>query len=207
MKPPRLIVLLSGGGRTLVNLAECISRGELNAEIALVISSRSTAKGIERARELGLCVETFRPRDFPSRQAFEEAQQARILEESPDLLLLAGYLLHFPVPTGFTGRVLNIHPALLPAHGGKGMYGDNVHAAVLEAGDKISGCTVHVVDEIYDNGPPVLQMEVPVLEGDTVDSLAARVFEAECRAYPEAVRRHADSLGMDAGRPRGPAKN
>jgi folate-dependent phosphoribosylglycinamide formyltransferase PurN len=87
------------------------------------------------------------------------------------------------------------------------MYGDNVHAAVLEAGDKVSGCTVHVVDEIYDNGPPVLQLEVPVLGGDTVDSLAARVFEAECRAYPEAIRRHAVSLGLDAGSPHGQAQS
>jgi phosphoribosylglycinamide formyltransferase-1 len=199
MKPPRIVVLLSGGGRTLVNLMECIRRGELSAEIPLVISSRAGAKGIERARALGLQVEVLRPRDFESREAFVAAQSARIAREAPDLILMAGYLLHFPVPEGFAGRVLNIHPSLLPRYGGKGMYGDHVHAAVLAAHEKTSGCTVHVVDDVYDNGPVVLQAEVPVLPDDTVDSLAARVFEAECETYPEAIRRHAVTLGLDAG--------
>lgn len=198
MKPPRMVVLLSGGGRTLVNLMECMARGELSAEIPLVISSRASAKGIERARAWGLHVEVLRPRDFVDRLAFVAAQSERIARESPDLILMAGYLLHFPVPEGFAGRVLNIHPSLLPRHGGKGMYGDHVHAAVLAAGDTRSGCTVHVVDDVYDNGPMVLQTEVPVLPDDTVDSLAARVFEAECRTYPEAIRRHAASLGLGA---------
>ena len=199
MRAPRLVVLLSGGGRTLVNLVECIRRGELRAEIPLVIASKKHVKGVARARDLGLEVEVFRPQDFPDRAAFAAAQSARILEARPDLVLLAGYLLHFPVPAGLAGRVLNIHPSLLPRHGGKGMYGDHVHAAVLAAGDAETGCTVHLVDDVYDNGPPVMQTRVPVRAGDTVDALAARVFEAECRTYPEAVRRVAADLGLDAG--------
>jgi phosphoribosylglycinamide formyltransferase-1 len=205
MKPPRLVVLLSGGGRTLVNLVECIERSELSGEIPLVISSRASAKGIERARALGLNVEVLRVRDFASREEFVAAQSERIIREAPDLVIMAGYLVHFPVPEGYAGRVLNIHPSLLPLYGGKGMFGDHVHAAVLAAGDEFTGCTVHVVDNIYDNGPMVLSERVPVLPDDTVDSLAARVFEAECRAYPEAIRRHAASLGLDAGTPGGRA--
>jgi len=190
----RLVVLLSGGGRTMVNLAEAIAAGELDAEIALVLSSRKDAKGIERARELGYPVEVFRPRDHASREAFVAAQAARIRAAEPDLVIMAGYLLHFPVPEGFEGRMLNIHPSLLPAYGGQGMYGERVHAAVLAAGERESGCTVHVVDDVYDHGPVVLQARVPVEPGDTVDSLAARVFEAECRTYPAAIRQHAESL-------------
>ncbi len=201
MKVPKIVVLLSGGGRTLLNLARCVDEGSLKAEFPLVISSRSTAAGNERARKLGLTVEVLRPRDFASREEFVATQTERILRAEPDLILMAGYLLHFPVPQGFEGRVLNIHPSLLPNYGGKGMYGDRVHAAVLEAGESVSGCTVHVVDDLYDNGPVLLQAEVPVLPDDTVDSLATRVFEVECVTYPEALRRHAASCGLDAGKP------
>lgn len=191
---PRAVVLLSGGGRTLVNLARCIAAGELDLEIALVISSLQGAGGVARARELGLPVEVLRPRDFADRQAFVAAQTAVIERLRPDLVLMAGYLVHFPVPPSLVGRVLNIHPSLLPRHGGQGMYGEHVHAAVLAAGERETGCSVHVVDDVYDHGPLVMQTRVPVLAGDTVSSLAARVFEAECHTYPEAIRRHLAQL-------------
>lgn len=196
MKALRLVVLLSGGGRTLLNLIEAIRAGRLDAEVALVISSRGDAAGVPRARAAGLAVEVLRPRDFAEAGAFVAAQSRRILAEGPDLVVMAGYLVHWPPPPELEGRVLNIHPALLPRHGGRGMYGDRVHAAVLAAGERESGCTVHVVDEHYDHGPVVAQARVPVLPDDDVQRLAARVFEAECATYPEAIAAHARRLGL-----------
>ncbi len=187
MTPLRLVVLLSGGGRTLLNLLASIREGRLAAEIPLVLSSRRDVAGVERARAAGLHVEVLRPRDHADERAFASAQAARIEAERPDLVIMAGYLVRWPVPPALAGRVLNIHPALLPRHGGPGMYGEHVHAAVLAAGDRESGCSVHVVDDEYDHGPVIAQRRVPVLPGDTVETLAARVFEAECATYPEAI--------------------
>jgi phosphoribosylglycinamide formyltransferase-1 len=181
------VVLLSGGGRTLLNLLAAIEQGRLSAEIALVISSRRDAQGIQRARAAGLPVDVLRPRDFPDVAAFAAEQSRRILAQRPDLVIMAGYLVHYPVPAALQGRILNIHPSLLPRHGGQGLYGERVHAAVLAAGDRESGCTVHVVDDEYDHGPIVAQRRVPVRPGDSVQSLAARVFEAECAVYPQAI--------------------
>ena len=195
----RLVVLLSGGGRTLLNLADAIDDGRLDAEVPLVISSRRTAKGVPRARDRGLVVDVLRPRDFADKAAFVAAQTARILAARPDLVVMAGYLVHYPVPAELAGRMLNIHPSLLPRHGGQGMYGDHVHAAVLAAGDPTSGCTVHVVDDQYDHGPVVAQAEVPVLPDDTVDTLAARVFEAECALYPRVLQEWSGAGGRIAG--------
>lgn len=196
MRPLRLVVLLSGGGRTMLNLLEAIQAGRLAAEITLVLSSRRDAAGVPRARAAGVPVEILRPRDFPDAASFVAAQSARVLRERPDLVIMAGYLVHWPPPAELRGRVLNIHPALLPRHGGKGLYGEHVHAAVLAAGDRESGCTVHVVDDEYDHGPVLVQARVPVRPGDSVESLAARVFEAECATYPEAIAAYAEMLGL-----------
>jgi len=196
VRPLRLVALISGGGRTLLNLLEAVRAGRLQAEVTLVISSRHDAAGIGRARTAGLPVEVLRPRDFPDKAAFTAAQSRRILAERPDLVVMAGYLVHWPPPPGLQGRVLNIHPALLPRHGGRGLYGEHVHAAVLAAGDRESGCTVHLVDEEYDHGPVLAQARVPVLPGDTTGSLAARVFVAECATYPEAIAALARRLGL-----------
>jgi phosphoribosylglycinamide formyltransferase 1 len=190
MARARLVVLLSGGGRTLLNLLAAIEQGRLAAEIPLVISSRRDALGLERARAAGLATEVLRPRDFPDIAAFAAAQTRRILDERPDRVVMAGYLVHYPVPAALQGRILNIHPSLLPRHGGQGLYGERVHAAVLAAGERETGCTVHVVDDEYDHGPIVAQRRVPVLPGDSVEALAARVFEAECELYPLAIARH-----------------
>jgi formyltetrahydrofolate-dependent phosphoribosylglycinamide formyltransferase len=200
--PLRLVVLLSGGGRTLLNLVEAIRAGTLRAEIPLVISSRRDVAGVERARRAGLAVEILRPRDFPDRPAFDAALAARLAAVRPDLVVLAGYLLHVAVPAELEGRVLNIHPSLLPRHGGPGMFGEHVHAAVLASGERESGCTVHVVDEHYDHGPVIAQARVPVLPGDSPETLGARVFAAECATYPAAIAAHAASLpprGVIAG--------
>ncbi len=196
MRPLRLVVLLSGGGRTLLNLLQAVREGRLPAAVTLVIASRPDVAGVQRAREAGLPVEVLRPRDFASPAAFAAAQSQRILRERPDLVIMAGYLVHWPPPPGLAGRVLNIHPALLPRHGGKGLYGERVHAAVLAAGDRESGCSVHVVDELYDHGPVIAQRRVPVRPDDTPASLAERVFAVECATFPEAIADYARRLGL-----------
>ncbi|MGQ0551885.1 MAG: phosphoribosylglycinamide formyltransferase [Planctomycetota bacterium] len=193
-RPLRLVVLISGGGRTLLNLQHEILAGRLPAEIALVIATRPDLPGVSRARAAGLPVAIFRPAEFPSAPAFEAALQRRLLGEQPDLVILAGYLRKLAIPAALVGRVLNIHPSLLPKHGGRGLYGEHVHAAVLAAGDRESGCTVHVVDEEYDHGPVVAQTRVPVLADDTVATLAARVFAAECTTYPRAIADYGQRL-------------
>ena len=186
--PVRLAVLISGGGTTLQNFIDRITDGRMKAEIALVISSNPTAGGIERARRAGVPVELIRREDHPSVASFSDAIFGRCRAVSADLVTLAGFLKLLKIPPDFVGRVMNIHPALLPAFGGKGMYGHRVHEAVLKAGVQVSGCTVHWVDNQYDHGPIILQRTVPMLDGDTPETLAARVFEQEGEAYPEAIR-------------------
>ncbi len=190
----RIAVLLSGSGRTLTNFLERIEAGELPVEIACVVSSRGDVKGVDIAREAGLPVEVFRRKDHPDVVAHNAAQNAWIMSHAPDMILLAGYLCFYHRPAGFDGPILNIHPALLPAHGGKGMYGDRVHAAVLAAGDPETGCTVHHVTDVYDAGAVIDQARVPVLPDDDVHALAARVFSAECELYPRVVADIARSI-------------
>ncbi|MGQ0614628.1 MAG: phosphoribosylglycinamide formyltransferase [Planctomycetaceae bacterium] len=182
--PLRLVCLVSGGGRTVVNLVERIADGSLPASIVRVIASRPDCAAVPRLRALGLSVIVVAPPEGG-------ALWAAIEDASPELVCLCGFLHKIPMPAAWRGGVLNIHPSLLPAFGGKGMYGRRVHAAVLASGAKVSGCTVHVVEEEYDRGPIVVQTQVGVQEGDTPETLAARVFQAECEAYPEAIRRYA----------------
>jgi phosphoribosylglycinamide formyltransferase-1 len=181
----RLVVLISGSGKTLQNLINYSRDGRLAAQVVGVISSREHVLGVQKAEAAGLpvCIVKHHPAENFSDRVFETLRTF-----APDLVCLAGWLHLLRIPTDFTHRVLNIHPALLPAFGGKGMYGRHVHQAVLESGAKVSGCTVHFADNTYDTGPIILQKVVPVLDDDTPDSLAARVFAAECEAYPEAIR-------------------
>lgn len=192
MKPLRLGVLVSGGGRTLMNIADAIDRGEIPAKIELVISSRHNAAGVERAKARGIDVRVAAKKDFPNEDVMHAAITSWLREKRIDLVLLAGYLRLFRLTDDFRGKVINIHPALLPDFGGVGLHGERVHRAVLESGRAISGCTVHFVDDEYDRGPVILQRTCPVLPGDTEETLAARVFEQECLAYPEAIRLFAD---------------
>lgn len=177
---PRLLALLSGGGRTLLNLLDVIEAGDLRAQIAGVVASRPCA-GIERAQARGLEIQIIRGM-IPAEKLLE-----LVSAHEASWIVLCGYLQRIDVPAELAGRVVNIHPALLPKFGGPGMYGDHVHRAVLDAGEAESGCTVHLCDAEYDTGPIVLQERCPVLRGDTVETLAARVFELECRAYPNAL--------------------
>lgn len=187
-RPLRLAVLISGGGTTLVNFLEKIVAGELNAEIPLVIASRSDCGGIAKARQAGLRCEVVSRGSFQNVDDFSTAIFTRCRDVQADLVTLAGFLALIHVPDDFRLRVMNIHPALIPSFCGAGYYGHKVHEAVLARGVKVSGCTVHFADNHYDHGPIILQRCVPVEDSDTPDSLAARVFTAECEAYPEALR-------------------
>jgi phosphoribosylglycinamide formyltransferase-1 len=183
----KLAVLLSGTGRTLVNLQEQITAGTLDARICVVISSRGDVLGVERAKDLGLETGVVERRGLSATE-FQQKLTKEITAAGPDLVCMAGFLSLWRIPDELYGRVINIHPALLPDFGGHGMYGHHVHEAVLNAGRSVSGCTVHFCDNEYDHGPIILQRKVPVVPDDTADTLAARVFEQECIAYPEAIQ-------------------
>ncbi len=190
----RTAVLLSGSGRTLENFFSRIADGVLPLEIVAVVSSRSAVRGVDVAREQGVPVAVFPRRDYPDVQAHNEAINSWLEPFAPRLIVLAGYLCYYLKPGDFSGPVVNIHPALLPKYGGKGYYGDRVHKAVLAAGETETGCTVHLVDGVYDNGRILGQRRVPVLPGDTVSVLAERVFAAECELYPAVLARLAADL-------------
>lgn len=175
--------LASGGGRTILNLQDRIDAGELPATIESVILSRPGLPAASRCAERGISV--FEPDDTAS---IDDWVLARLQSHTPDLVCLCGYLRLLPILPWMIGRVINIHPALLPNFGGKGMHGRAVHHAVLASGRRESGCTVHLVDTQYDHGPTILQRSCEVLPTDDADILAARVFEEECIAYPDAIR-------------------
>lgn len=189
-EPLRLACLVSGGGRSVMNLQDRIERGELHARIAVVLATRPGVAAIERARARGLAVAEVPP--LP-RETLDDRVDETLRHAAPDLVVLAGYLRLFRVDA-WRGRCINIHPALLPRHGGPGLWGHHVHEAVLASGDRESGCTVHWVDERYDHGAPILQRRCPVLAGDTPDTLAARVFAEELEALPQAIRQVAPAL-------------
>jgi phosphoribosylglycinamide formyltransferase-1 len=186
-KPIQLGVLISGGGTTLTNILEYIKDGRLNAKVTVVISSRSTVKGVERAKNAGLNVEIIRKKDYPDIDEFSKQIEDKLAAANVDLVIQGGWLCLWKIPPRYENRVMNIHPALLPSFGGQGMWGHHVHEAVLKAGCKISGCTVHFCTNEYDKGPIIVQRACPVKSEDTPDTLAARVFEQECIAYPEAI--------------------
>ncbi len=182
----RLGVLLSGGGTTLQNLLDRIADGRLLARMACVVSSSATAPGLERARRAGVPAFVVERKGL-SREAFSERILEHCRQADVDLVCMAGFLQLLQIAPDFQGRVLNIHPALIPAFSGKGFHGAHVHQSAVEMGVKVSGCTVHFADNEYDHGPIVLQRTVSVEDDDTAESLAARVFAAECEAYPEAI--------------------
>ncbi len=185
--PLRLGVLLSGTGRTLDHLLAESRAGRLPVEIVGVIASRADVRGFARAREERLPAAILRSRDFDSPASYGAAIAAQLREWRVELAAMAGFLKLWTIPADFAGRVMNVHPALLPAFGGKGMHGERVHAAVIASGVKLSGCTVHFADDAYDSGPIILQRSVPVRFEETPQSLAERVFAVERTAYPEAI--------------------
>jgi phosphoribosylglycinamide formyltransferase-1 len=188
--PPSLpiAVLISGGGTTLRNLLKLKAKDELPVELKLVISSNQNAKGIAFAQEANIPTLVVERTKSLTDEQFSRAIFDPIRAAGARLVVMAGFLKHVAIPPDFENRVVNIHPGLIPAFCGRGMYGHHVHQAVLDYGAKISGCTVHFVDNEYDHGPIILQRVVPVLDDDTAETLAARVFAAECEALPEALR-------------------
>jgi formyltetrahydrofolate-dependent phosphoribosylglycinamide formyltransferase len=202
-KPVNIAVLLSGSGRSLQNLLDRIAAGRLDARVSVVISSRADAYGLERARAAGIPAALVESRKFRNFVKMSDAITLELDRHAVDLVLLAGFMCFYRIPDRFLGRTMNIHPALIPAFSGKGFYGHFVHEAVLKAGCKVTGCTVHFVDNEYDHGPIILQRCVPVLDADTPDTLAGRVFEQECEAYPEAIQLFAeDRLRIEGSRVR-----
>jgi len=184
---PRLAVLISGDGSTLVNLAERIASGRLAAEIAVVVSSNSSAAGIQSAHELDLPVEIVKY-ERTRREPFSQLLSDVVAEANADLVCMSGFVRLWDFPAQFRHKVMNLHPGLLPAFGGTGMHGMRVHEAVVERGVKITGCTMHFATrDAYDAGPIILQKTVPVRFDDTPSDVQRRVFTAACEAYPEAI--------------------
>ncbi len=198
--PFRIAVLISGGGTTLKNLIEKIEAGRLRVEIALVVSSSPAARGLQFARDAGIPTAIVERTCYASRE--ESAGRFSTIAARPraDLVVMAGFLMRLTIAEDFANRVTNIHPGLIPAFCGSGLYGHRVHQAVIDYGVKLSGCTIHFADNQYDHGPVILQRAVPVLDDDTPDTLAARVFEAECEAYPEAIQLIAEGRVRVEGR-------
>jgi len=198
--PIRLAVLLSGSGTTLQNLIDKQAQRELDVEIVRVIGSRPDAFGLERARRHSLPECALCRHDYDTAEAFNEVLWREIRACKADLVVLAGYMLLITVPPDYENRIMNVHPALIPAFCGHKMYGHHVHQAVLDYGAKVSGATVHFVDEKYDNGPIILQEAVPVLPDDTADTLAERVQALERTLYPRAIQFFAEGRLRVEGR-------
>ena len=196
-----IAVLISGGGTTLQNLIQRKKRGQLpHVKIALVISSNPNAKGLQFAEEAGIPCVTVERNAYSDDQTYSQEVFAQCRQSDVKLVVMAGFLKFLPIPEDFENRVMNIHPGLIPAFCGKGMYGLRVHQAVLDYGAKISGCTIHFVDDVYDHGPIISQHVVPVLRGDTAETLQQRVFAVECDAYPAAIGLFASGRLEIAGR-------
>ncbi|HTO53718.1 MAG TPA: phosphoribosylglycinamide formyltransferase [Myxococcota bacterium] len=195
----RVAVLLSGRGTTFERLVAERDAGRLDAEITAVISSKPEAFGLERARKHGIPAHVVSRKEHRDERAFNDALHARLAEDPPELLVLAGFLSRIEL-RGYNGRAMNTHPALIPAFSGKGLYGERVHRAVLEYGAKVTGATIHYCDEQYDSGPIILQQAIDVREDDTPATLAERVAAVEYELYPRAVQLHAQGRLVIEGR-------
>ena len=189
-----IAVLISGGGTTLKNLIDRKAQNTLAVDFRLVVSSNPKAKGLEYAQDAAIPARVIRKKDFVDGQAHSDAMFEAIRESGAKLVVMGGYLEHLLIPDDFEKRVINIHPSLIPAFCGKGMYGLYVHQAAIEFGVKVSGCTVHFVDNQYDHGPILLQRTCQVLEGDTPEMLQKRVFELEREALPDAINKIAQAI-------------
>lgn len=201
----RLAFFASGGGSNVGAILDAIDGGRLDATPVLLVSDRPDAGALDRADARGVPTAVLPPRDFASDGAFARALLDVLAAHGADTVALAGYLKKIPEPVvrAFEGRMLNVHPSLLPDFGGPGWYGRRVHQGVLDAGRSQSGATVHVVDAAYDTGPIVLQEAVPVEPGDTAETLAARVLDAEHRVFPAALHLLASGrLQISGGRVR-----
>jgi phosphoribosylglycinamide formyltransferase 1 len=194
MKKLKLLVLASGGGTNLQAIIDSIEQGKLNAEIKAVVSNNSNAFALERARQHNIKAIHLSHKMFATPEEFDEKLLSILKENEVDMIILAGYMkmLSPTIVRAYKNRILNIHPALLPSFGGEGMYGIHVHEAVINSGAKLTGVTVHLVDEVYDHGAIVLQEAVPVLDNDTPETLQQRVLEIEHKLYSQAIQLFAE---------------
>ena len=183
----RVCVLLSGSGRSLQNLIDYQTQGRLDVELVGVVSSRAQAGGLDIAAAADIPSEVVCRRDFDSVADFSTANTLAIKSFNPDLVVMAGYLSFYELPSFLIGKTINIHPSLLPLFGGQGYFGHHVHNAVIASGMRVSGCTVHFVDNQYDHGPIAWQTACPVLPSDDANTLAARVFGNEKRLLPSVI--------------------
>jgi phosphoribosylglycinamide formyltransferase-1 len=199
-KPPiRLAVCVSGGGTTLQNLIDLVRARKLHAAIVQVVASRPRIGAIPRAEAARIPL-ALASRKAKSAAEFSASVFDPIRRSEADLVVLGGFLSLVEIPPDYQGRVINVHPSLIPAFSGQGFHGQAVHQGVVETGVKITGCTVHFADNTYDNGPIILQRTVPVLDNDTSETVAARVFQAECKALPEAIKLYAEGRLKIEGR-------
>lgn len=190
--PLKIAVFLSGSGRTLKNLIVHRDHHDLPIDIRLVISSSTKVAGVQIGRDAGIETIVVRQSDYSDAQAYSQAMFGPCRDAGAQWVVMAGFLKHVLVPDDFSGRVINIHPSLIPAFSGHGMYGDNVHRAAIQRGVQFSGCTVHLVDNEYDHGPILLQRVCEVPRDMTPHELAAKVFQLECEALPAAIRQLAN---------------
>lgn len=201
IKKINLGVLISGSGNTLQNFIDHIEKGKLHATIQIVISSKPNVVGLDRARKHNIPTAVIPYSNYNNDiDTFSRAITAKLDTYPIDLVTLAGFVHFYKIPENYKGKVMNIHPGLIPAFCGHHYYGKKVHEAAINYGVKVSGCTVHFADNVYDNGPIIIQRAVPVLEDDTPDTLAERVFKEECEAYPEAIRLFAEGRLKIEGR-------
>ena len=196
----KIAVLISGGGTTLKNLIDWRNRGKLTADIVQVISSSEKAKGNSLATENSIPLAVMARAPFENDAAFSDAVFEKCRQQGVELVVMGGFLKRLDIPSDYENRVINIHPSLIPAFSGKGFYGLRVHTAVIDYGCKISGCSVHFVDNQYDHGPIIAQRALEVKHDDTAESLAARMFKLECDLYPEIINRISENAVTLSGR-------
>ncbi len=191
-----IVVFASGSGSNFQSIIDSISSGFLEANITGLITDRDNIKSLDRARYHNIPYRILNPKEFENEGAFEVELLAQLKEFDANIIVLAGYLKKIPdsIIEAFRDRILNIHPSLLPKYGGKGFYGIKVHNAVIENGETESGCTVHLVNEVYDDGPILGQIEVPVLESDTPSLLAQRILAEEHKLYPKVISEYLKKL-------------
>jgi len=196
----RLAVLLSGSGTTLQNIIDLSEAETLDATVSCVIASRASAYGLERAAKHGIPACSITMKSHPEFETRNDAIWEEVRSHGAGLVVLAGYMSLLKVPEDFTNRIINVHPALIPAFSGQGMYGHHVHEAVIEYGAKITGATVHFVDDSYDHGPIIMQQAIPVNDQDTAETLAERVQALERKLYPKAIQMIAEGRVTVEGR-------
>jgi len=192
----RIVVFASGSGTNFQSLIDAVEAGQIAAQIRGLVTNKTDIKALERAHAHGIESVVLAPSAFESKQAYVDALKKILADWKADLIVLAGYMIKVPadIIEKYEGRILNIHPSLLPKYGGKGFYGTKVHRAVIENNESESGCTVHIVNEEYDQGPVLAQKKVPVLKSDTPETLAKRVLEKEHELLPEVVAKIIEDL-------------